>query len=1062
MLSESVKIKRELNVNSPQGPSLSKMRIPMNKRMSSSNYYTQIGMRLILSMGFIAFQASESTATISPFTGATATPSGSTIDNTTILTSYTTASGTVTSLSHAVSAQGNFNGAGGGSGVDNVWGAGGTEVDGVIAALNLDLSVGVINAGDTNATTVIDVGNTNDSPFSQFFFSQEVTGGVAGDGNDFFLIELNGNDTIEIVPLDASGNQIGAFSLAVASGGANWGGLGIGVNRIIESLPGNTGVSPLAGMAFDFEDFDDGLGGTLAGLHGIGISGTAGLDTMVVGVNGSLAPVASTDPLFHVNRITGEISLENPDASNLAIRGYSITSSVGALDVDNWLPIAGNKDANGDGTIDANDAWTQLTTSGSTDLSEFEFGGDGGVLGAGQTLVLSQGDGAWVPWFSEGDLQAEIMLADGNGTIVFVPITYEGNNDTALLRSDFNHDGSITAADWTILQTNSFTDLSSLSAIEAYAKGDVDFDGDNDIFDYGKFVADFESANGAGSFEVMINSVPEPSSLFLLSVALGLVFVQQRKRFSVVGSKKTQAIFSLAILGFSLFGTIAVPCFAISPYATDPNTIHLYHFDEAVGTTVGANLGSAGNTIIAFDGSPLESPAMVDTGILGSAGFTGFGNSADIYETDKGLGFDGNGDTNLQRDPTSQDDFIGNASFLGANGAFTVEAMINLADGLVISSEREIMSMDSTAVPRSFYFRISNVGGVGAIRFRSITDGAAVDAPVPTTGAHAFESNTWFHVAFSYDGEGSGDFYWTRMDTGATSANSVGTVAYSDITSSTTGPLVLGNEGRGASTTGLRGLLDEVRISDIARSPNAFVFSDQNAQFTAEVNEITGEIRLVNNTDSIISFSSYQLVSDTAAAFNVGNWNSLSNQSGINSLVNPVDGEDPGSIAGDSAGEFWAEAGGADSNVLSEQFLLGSTSLAAGQFISLDTAYDLSAAESFSFKYFDTTANRVYTGLVNFITSTDNADFNGDGDVDGSDFLAWQRGFESGTTPAEGDADGSGDVNAVDLGIWQTQFGIGNGNGGGSLTGVAVPEPSAMALFLVAALVTAFIRKQVG
>jgi hypothetical protein len=54
----------------------------------------------------------------------------------------------------------------------------------------------------------------------------------------------------------------------------------------------------------------------------------------------------------------------------------------------------------------------------------------------------------------------------------------------------------------------------------------------------------------------------------------------------------------------------------------------------------------------------------------------------------------------------------------------------------------------------------------------------------------------------------------------------------------------------------------------------------------------------------------------------------------------------------------------------------------------------------------------------------DSADFDGDGDVDGRDFLLWQRGFGT-TTNAEkidGDADNDGDVNGDDLVIWQDQY----------------------------------------
>ena len=52
------------------------------------------------------------------------------------------------------------------------------------------------------------------------------------------------------------------------------------------------------------------------------------------------------------------------------------------------------------------------------------------------------------------------------------------------------------------------------------------------------------------------------------------------------------------------------------------------------------------------------------------------------------------------------------------------------------------------------------------------------------------------------------------------------------------------------------------------------------------------------------------------------------------------------------------------------------------------------------------------------------ADFDGDGDVDGADFLKWQQGFPtaSGATKADGDADGDGDVDGQDFLIWQQWY----------------------------------------
>ena len=51
-------------------------------------------------------------------------------------------------------------------------------------------------------------------------------------------------------------------------------------------------------------------------------------------------------------------------------------------------------------------------------------------------------------------------------------------------------------------------------------------------------------------------------------------------------------------------------------------------------------------------------------------------------------------------------------------------------------------------------------------------------------------------------------------------------------------------------------------------------------------------------------------------------------------------------------------------------------------------------------------------------------DFDSDGDVDGADFLAWQRGFgSSNASKSDGDANADGEVDGVDLGVWQSQLG---------------------------------------
>lgn len=90
----------------------------------------------------------------------------------------------------------------------------------------------------------------------------------------------------------------------------------------------------------------------------------------------------------------------------------------------------------------------------------------------------------------------------------------------------------------------------------------------------------------------------------------------------------------------------------------------------------------------------------------------------------------------------------------------------------------------------------------------------------------------------------------------------------------------------------------------------------------------------------------------------------------------------------------------------------------------------------------DTTA-LMSTGTLSVIASfVENADFDSDGDVDGTDFLIWQRGFGNPGSLATGDANNDGTVNGDDLAIWQNQYGVGNMVAAQQ----AVPEPSGLVL----------------
>jgi MYXO-CTERM domain-containing protein len=115
-------------------------------------------------------------------------------------------------------------------------------------------------------------------------------------------------------------------------------------------------------------------------------------------------------------------------------------------------------------------------------------------------------------------------------------------------------------------------------------------------------------------------------------------------------------------------------------------------------------------------------------------------------------------------------------------------------------------------------------------------------------------------------------------------------------------------------------------------------------------------------------------------------------------------------------------------------------------------------ADGWSIKFTgsDSPPQLIINYTTDVITPTEDADFDADGDVDGADFLTWQRGVgtASGGTLAQGDANGDGAINATDLGIWKSQFGPG--------AVAAVPEPTSAALAAIVVAAGAFIRRRRG
>lgn len=282
-----------------------------------------------------------------------------------------------------------------------------------------------------------------------------------------------------------------------------------------------------------------------------------------------------------------------------------------------------------------------------------------------------------------------------------------------------------------------------------------------------------------------------------------------------------------ATVSLLLSGTLVADV-KLQPYEVDPFTLHLWHLDE--GEPPFRNSVRNGDSL----------RGMHNGATAGESGFPGLGRAVSFHHHTGGVP---GSPTLAGAIVTLAPGLAGGAAdntpkgfeFQGENGAFTCEALLKFDQ---LPSEAHsialgILTMEGEYNERVFSFRIEKEG---FLSFSPLLDSGAAGgaiASIPTRGPHAINTRDWFHVAVSYDGRpgvpSALQLFWTRLDSARGGANRIGAGILSRNLAPVAGDFAVGNEARShvpgnAEAEPFPGLIDEVRLSSVARHPTDFIF----------------------------------------------------------------------------------------------------------------------------------------------------------------------------------------------------------------------------------------------
>jgi hypothetical protein len=284
----------------------------------------------------------------------------------------------------------------------------------------------------------------------------------------------------------------------------------------------------------------------------------------------------------------------------------------------------------------------------------------------------------------------------------------------------------------------------------------------------------------------------------------------------------------------------------LHPYTPDADTLHLWHMNDQAVPVI--DMGS--------DGTHLT--ALRNGATLGNVSCRGFGTALSTYDGGPESTGDAGHDAYLAARPLvngSGDNVLIN--YAGPSGAFTFEAMIridfdpelNVSTNAAATNHgtfMQVINLDADeSTNRVCQLRIVPVGlfktNTGPLlEFINLNKDKSPQsflAAIPSNGGDAIKFGSWYHTAVTFDGNTNQSdnlkFYWTLADPSRAKANQIGSgQMLHGIPEGCSPDFAIGQTGRQSPWTpypnqNFPGLIDEVRISGVARSDTQMVFDGQ-------------------------------------------------------------------------------------------------------------------------------------------------------------------------------------------------------------------------------------------